>query len=327
MSQPNATNSPRRRFLCVAAAAALSLHTAQAWSADATEQLFDPPVGSRWIIETKRDTAETRPEGSRTSQIASRAELTINAKTADGFRITYVQRGTTAEGNDPRLPLIRSAVQALDNVPVRATTDLSGNPIRVDNLDEAKTALRAAAGRLAEPFTDKPQIVAVLNQIMAGYIDVDADAAAKTYLDDLPQLAMAQNTGMKQGEARHSTDTASNPLGGTLKTSSTFRLSEVDPASGRRVFMGSTAYDADSVKAVIQSLGERALAGAATKATPAQIESIVKQMAISLDRSAIYEVEGGMTRRITEKSVTVARAMGRSLEKTETRTITVTPAP
>lgn len=326
MSQANATIFSRMRFLGLAAAA-LSLHTAHAWSADTAEQLFNPPVGSRWIIETKRETTETRPEGGRDSQIASRAELTIDAKTADGFRITYVQRSTTAEGSDPRLPLIRSAVEALVDVPVRATTDLSGKPVRVDNLDEAKAALRTAAGRLAEPFKDKPQIVAVLNQIMAGYLDVDADTAAKSYLDDLPQLAMAQNTGMKQGEARHSSDIASSPLGGTLKTSSTFRLSEVDPASGRRVFVGSTAYDPESAKALIQSLSERALAGATNKATPAQIEGIVKQMTISLDRSAVYEVEGGMTRWITEKSVTVARAMGRSLEKTETRTITVTPAP
>lgn len=69
------------------------------------------------------------------------------------------------------------------------------------------------------------------------------------------------------------------------------------------------------------------MASAEHKATPAEIESIVTQMAVSLDRTAVYEVEDGMTRRIAETFVTVARAMGRSLEKTETRIITVTRAP
>lgn len=302
----------------------LSVHAVQGRAA---ELPFNPPVGSRWIIETVRDTTETRLEGSRKSQINSRAELTIEDRTADGFRITYVQRGTTAEGNDPRLPLIRSAAQALDNVPVRAITDLSGTPVRVENLDEAKAALRTAAGRLAEPFKDKPQIVAVLNQIMSGYLDVDSASAAKSYLDDLPQLAMAQNTGMEPGEVRRSSDTTTNPLGGALKTSSTFQLTEADPASGRRVFVSTTAYDPDSVKALIQALSQKAIASAEGKVTPAEIESIVKQMVISLDRTAVYEVEDGMTRRITDKSVTVARAMGRSLEKTATTTITVSRAP
>jgi len=327
MSRQPSSNLFRPRLLGLAAAALLTLGSAQGWGADVTELLFNPPVGSRWIVETRRDTIETRPEGSRTSQIATRAELTFEAKTPDGFRITYVQLGTTAGGDDPRLPLILSAAQTLDNVPVRAITDRSGKPVRVENLDEAKTAIRVMASKITEPYKSKPQVVAMLNQIMAGFIEVDAEAAAKTYLDDLPQLAMVQNTGMKQGEARNWSDTALNPLGGVLKTSSTLTLAEVAADSGRRVFVSSTAYDPASVKHVIQALSERAAASAGKTAAPDQIASIVAQMSVSLDRSARYEVEGGMTRRITDKSVTMASAMGRSLEKTETRTITVTPAP
>lgn len=327
MSRQHISHLYRRRFLGLAAATLLSLGSTPGWSADATELRFNPPVGSRWIVETTRDTTEKRPEGSRTSRIATRAELTFEAKTADGFRITYVQLGTTAGGDDPRLPLILSAAQALDNVPVRAVTDGSGKPVRVENLDEAKAAIRVMAAKITEPYKGKPQIVAVLNQIMAGLIEVDAEAAAKSYLDNLPQLAMVQNTGMKRGEARNWSDTALNPLGGVLKTSSTLTLAEVAADSGRRVFVSSTAYDPASVKQVIQTLSERAAASAGKTATPDQIASIVAQMSVSLDRSARFEVEGGMTRRITDKSVTMASAMGRGLEKTETRTITVTPAP
>jgi hypothetical protein len=41
----------------------------------------------------------------------------------------------------------------------------------------------------------------------------------------------------------------------------------------------------------------------------------------------MFEVEDGMTRKISERSVAVARAMGHNLSKTETRTVTVTRAP
>ncbi|CAN7160404.1 hypothetical protein LJR030_000129 [Rhizobium sp. LjRoot30] len=261
-------------------------------------------------------------------KIVSRAELTIDEKTPDGFRITYIRRGTTGEGDDSRLPLIRSATQALDNIPVRATTDLSGKPVRVDNLEEAKAALLAAADRITAPFKDKPETVAVLNQIMSGFIFADPASAAQSYLDDLPQLAMAQNTGMALGETRHSSDTTTSPLGGgTLKTSSTFQFLEADPDRGRRIFTNTTVYDPDSVNAIVRSLTARVMANTSDKATPAQIESIVRQMEVSLDERVMYEVEDGMTRQITEKSVTVVRAMGRGLDKTQIRIITVTRAP
>lgn len=325
MKQPNVTSFPRAKGLCLAVA--LLLPAVQAWSADSAERLFNPPVGSRWIIETLRETIETKAEGRRRFKIGSRAELTIDEKTADGYRITYVRRGTTGEGDDPRLPLIRSATQALDNVPVRATTDLSGKPLRVENLDEARTALRRAAGKLAEPFKDKPQFAAVLNQIMYGFIAADPETAAQSYLDDVPLLAKAQNTGMVLGEARHASDTATSPLGGgTLKTRSTFQLIEADPTDGRRVFTDRTVYDPGSMKVMVQSLAAQAMASA-TAATPAQIESIVRQMEVSLDERVMFEVEDGMTRRITEKSVTTVRVMSRGLDRTQIRIITVTRAP
>ena len=50
-------------------------------------------------------------------------------------------------------------------------------------------------------------------------------------------------------------------------------------------------------------------------------------MALSLDERTTFEVEGGMTRKVSEKSVTSASAMGHTLSKTETKTVTVTRAP
>jgi len=39
------------------------------------------------------------------------------------------------------------------------------------------------------------------------------------------------------------------------------------------------------------------------------------------------EVEDGMTRRMTQKSVITERALGHNLRRSESKTITVTPAP
>src|SRR5690349_6905447 len=106
----------------IAVAVWIALPAAQAFAADAVERPYDPPVGSRWIIESETVTEQVRPEGpARNSQIRMRSELTIDAKTSDGFRISYVNRGTTADGNDPSVTLLRSAIKALENVPIRAT--------------------------------------------------------------------------------------------------------------------------------------------------------------------------------------------------------------
>jgi hypothetical protein len=315
---------------CRAAAVALltSLCAAQSFAADAPEQPYNPPVGSRWIIESETSADQVRPDGPRTSQIKTRAELTIDEKTADGFRVSYINRGATAEGNDPSLPLLRSAVKALENVTIRATTDASGKPLRVDNLDEAKAAMRAMREGLLEPFKDKPQLVAVLNQMMNGLIEVDASQAASAYVEELPMLAKAQATGMKPGEVRFSSTSAANPLGGgALKSNAAFEMTGADATTGKLTFVNTTSYDAESIKDFLQSFAKKLLAAAGDGVKPEQIDNLINSMKLSLDERAVFEVEGGMTRKINERSVTTASAMGHTLSKTETRTVTVTPAP
>ena len=68
------------------------------------------------------------------------------------------------------------------------------------------------------PLQDKPQLAAVLNQMMNRMIDVDARQAASVHLEELPMLARAPNTGMKPGDVRHSTDIAASPLGGGARS-------------------------------------------------------------------------------------------------------------
>jgi hypothetical protein len=312
----------------VAVAALLSLHIAQAPAADA-ERPFNPPVGSRWIIENETSTEDVKPDGPQTSLIKTRAELTIEEKTPDGFRITYVNRGATAEGNSKMVPLVRASVKAMENVAFRATTDRAGKPVRIDNLDEAKAAMRNMVGTLTAPYQDKPQIVAVLNQMMAGLIEVDASKAAEAYIDDVPALAKAQNTGMKLGDIKRSSMSVANPLGGgaAMKSNMAFELTEVDAATGNRKFVNTTSYDAAAMKDFMQSVTKKLMAASGDSTKPEQVDSLVKSMQLSQDERAVFEVEDGMTRKITEKSVLIVRAMGHNLSKTETRSITVTRAP
>jgi hypothetical protein len=130
-----------RRYTFVAFAA-LALQSA-CGPAAAGWSSFNPPVGSRWIVETETKTDDVRSLGHRTALIRSRAEMTIDGKTADGFNVTYVLRGATTEGNDPSLPLLRSAMQALGDIPIHATTDERGKPIRLDNPGRPRRPLAA----------------------------------------------------------------------------------------------------------------------------------------------------------------------------------------
>ena len=307
----------------------LALRVAPSLAADAAERPYNPPVGSHWIIEAETGSDEARPEGLRHQLIKTRSELSIDEKIADGFHITYVNRGATAEGNAPMLPVMLSALKALENVPIHATTDLAGKPVRVDNLDEAKAAMRNMLGNLTAPFKDKPQVLAVLNQMVNGLIEVDANQAAASYMEELPSLAKAQNTGMKPGEVRRSTKTVDNPLGGggTLKSNATFELTEADAATGKREFVQTSSYDEASMKELMQSVTGKLMAAAGDPAQTERIAKLVQEMALTQDERTTFEVEDGMTRKITEKSVTVARVMGHSLSKTQTKTVTVSPAP
>ena len=63
----------------------------------AAEKAYDPAAGSRWIVETETRGEEVRPDGTATSLVRTHAELTIEQKTADGFRISYVHRGATVD--------------------------------------------------------------------------------------------------------------------------------------------------------------------------------------------------------------------------------------
>ena len=292
----------------------------------AAEPVYDPQVGSRWTIETEARSEEVRPDGTATSMIRTRGELTIEQKTADGFRISYVQRDATVEGNARSVPLSRAYIKVLENVTIRASTDPAGKPLRIDNLDEAKVATRGAASGLTEQFDRRPATRALFDQLMSELVEVDAGHAASVYIDALAVLAVAQNTGMKPGEFRQVTKPAENPLGGdALKSTERFELVDADAA--RLKFVNVTSVDAADMNEFMQSFARSLLAASGDSVTPERVRQLVNSMVFSFDKHAEFEVEGGMTRKVAESSKTVFRGMEQNLIQTEMRTITVTPAP
>jgi len=311
------------RALTVMLAVAATLGAARAVAA---EPVYDPPVGSRWMVESEIRGEETRPEGSTTSVVRTRAELTIEEKTADGFRVSWVQRGATVEGNARSVALRRAYAGVLENVVIRVSTDPAGRPLRIENLDEARAAMRHSADALAVQFAERPAARALFDQLMSELTEVDAGSAASAYVDTLAVLAVAHNTGMKPGEFRWTSKPAENPLGGdALNSNERFELVEGDAA--RRVFVNVTSIDAASMSDFMQSFAKGLLAASGDSVTPARIDLLVKSMLFSFDKRAEFEVEDGMTRKVSEKSTTVFRGMEQNLIQTEARTIAVTRAP
>ena len=292
----------------------------------AAEPVYDPQVGSRWTVETETRSEEVRPDGTATSLIRTRGELTIEQKTADGFRISYVQRDATVEGNARSVPLSRAYTKVLENVVIRASTDPAGKPLHIDNLDEAKAAMRVAATGLVEQFDHRPATRALFDQLMSQLVEVGAENAASVYVDALGVLAIAQNTGMKPGEFRQVTKPAENPLGGdALKSTERFELVDADAA--RLKFVDVTSVDAADMNEFMQSFARGLLAASGDSVTPERVRQLVNSMVFSFDKRAEFEVEGGMTRKVAENSRTVFRGLEQNLIQSEMRTITVTPAP
>ena len=314
----------RVRMIAVAAAMLAIFDIAPGFAA---EKIYDPPVGSRWTVETETRGEEVRPDGTATSLIKARAELTIEQKTADGFRISYVHRGADIDGSARSVPLRRAYLKLLENVVIRASTDLSGKPLRIDNLDEAKSQIRNAGDGLVEQFDHRPAARALFDQLMSELVEVDAESAPTVYIDALGALAVAQNTGMKPGEFRQAIKPAENPLGGdALKSNVRFELLDADTGGNRLKFVNVTSVDPAALNEFMRDFARGLLAASGDSVTPALVNRLVNSMVFSFDKSAEFDVEDGMTRKVAEKSTTVFRGMEQNLIQTDARTITVSPA-
>jgi hypothetical protein len=294
-------------------------------AADWVGRPFNPPVGSRWIIQ--RDlTSEDNDNGTlsgHTMKITS--ELTIEAKLAEGFRVAYARRASSYEGDPTDAAAARAALAALQGLLYRVVTDAAGKPLRIENLDETIATQKKMADALAATGKDAQTRAAIMKLVgdMAG---VDGARAAELYLDELPNLAVGQDTGLKIGEVRRSAAAEHNQFGlAAFVKNVTFSIASVDEASGEVHLTLTEVTDPDSMRTALIGMYEKLRAS-----DPEGVEEkirIVKSMTLSQENRTEFDVVDGMTRRTRSLLTTRRTVAGDTLVMTTRTSVSVSPAP
>lgn len=254
-------------------------------SADEWKELpYNPPVGSKWILQSQQDEEDNRPEGLRTTQTKSRGELTIDAKTATGFKVTFVVRDISIDGNAPAITLMKPAVGVLKDNVIHATLDAAGKAVSVDNLDEARASMREFIDRTFKSFDSQPKIVAVLRPMFDNMLNASGAEAAKAYLTDVNSLSRGQNTGLKLGEMRHELSETANPLGGgaPIKIATATHIERADAASGIDIVVSESQTDPEGMKDFALEMIKR-LGIATDRPMPANVAEMIKGMTMTIN--------------------------------------------
>jgi hypothetical protein len=295
--------------------------TAGARADEWVERLFDPPPGSRWIIQSD-ETSEVDMEGRvQTSVTKETSELTIEQKIADGFRVTYVVRNAVYESDERTAALLGPITKMLQNLVVRATTGLNGMPLRVENLDEVLAALRTGIDRAV--LASKPEVAETLRQMATGMLIADDKRAPKIYLATLATLALGQNTGLRPGETRRDADDVANPVvDAPIKSNTLLRIDRADPATGNVRLIRTRAFDPDAIEEVLSKVAR--LGGGKD---PQWLDNFRKQFTIAIDSRTEIDVEEGMTRAVRTEDTATNSVPGHRMVKHAHRQITVTRAP
>lgn len=319
--------APRQRRLAAAAIAGLVWVGTLGWATGArtaewVERPFDPPVGSRWIIQLDTATEEDRDGQLQKTARSMTSELTIEQKLADGFRVTYVVRKAAYEGDARTAGLVEPLNKLFENVVVHATTSVNGTPLHIDNLDEVEATAQAAIDRLAAASASKAEADTV-RKLAKQMLLADEKQAPKIYLSSLATLALGQNTGLHPGETRRTVDEAHIPFGGTpIKSNTTLIIENADPATGKVRFVRTAEYDPDSVREFLVALARRLGASDTRK-----LDDVLSQLALVFDSRAEIDVDDGMTRSFRQDDSATATFEGRTTIKRAHKLLTVTPAP
>jgi hypothetical protein len=303
-----------------------SASAAFAQSGPWNERPYNPPAGSKWSIVSQNDAEESHSSGERRERhVTTRAELTIDEKTPTGFKISYMVRDFTITGNVPGVDIMQTAFGSIKDIVVRGRADPSGKPFVIDNLEEVKTAMRGVVDRMSKAFEGKPQAGAILRQLLEGMLIVDGSEAARVYMEDLPTLAAAQNTGLKPGNSRTEEEQLPNPLGGgRIKSVLVSRLTSWDDATGKALITRKRQIDPVALKEVTVALTQKLMSAADSRTTPQMLEQL-KNVTFTLENEAVIEVQDGMSRRIDDRSYSFISLMGNSITKNEKKVLTVSP--
>ncbi len=302
---------------------AVMLATGSAAAADWAERPYNPPVGSRWIIQ--RDLfSEQNDAGAiskKTFKITS--DLKIVGKDAAGFTAIYARRASSYDNDDKDAEAMeRPALAALQGIEYHIAMDPAGKPLRVDNLADVEAALRNMVDKITA--TDKdPKTAAVLRQILSPMLDVDEKRAAELYMDQLPNLALAQNTGLKPGDTRRESVEQPNPMG-KLVINRSMTIKEADAASGDATYVLTESYDPSAMRAfqlqVLENMRKQGI-------DVGEPEKTINEMELSLDNQTEFKVVDGMTRNTIEDSTMIANLTGTRRVIKSRKVVTVTPAP
>jgi hypothetical protein len=307
----------------VAVAVGLVLAIGYAPAADWSERPFNPPIGSRWIIqsdETEKDEADGSVTGTSTKKIT--ALLIYEEKLADGYRITYRRTDGSYAGDTDDPAVARAALAAMQGHSYRVVTDPAGMPLRVENLVELRAAVRKTIDDVAAK-AGNAEVEDFVKKLMADLANVDEKQAAE-HLDELPLLARGQNTGLRPSEVRRQTIAETVPGATPIQKTITLRIADIAPDGARVRLELVEVSDPESLKArMISLLGKLDLSNPAVRE---QVEAVKKMHFTQESRTEINVVDG-MTRNLQVDSVTFRSLLGGTARITNRNLVTVSPAP
>lgn len=303
----------------LASVALLALTGTMACAASWTEKPFAPKIGSRWTLVSELDRTETRVENGSRSVVALkktiRSELVFNEKTADGgYRITFTRQDTRASGDPGEVALAKIEGGVMNGLVIRATLDRNGKPMRVENLAEIRGKRQQIIDRLSATMADAEQ-VAALRRMLEGLTSVD-EVGATSHLSDIELLSRAQNTGLKVGETRRTTTETPTGIGPPLAKLRALSISQTDAATGDALIVLTEAYTQESMRAFLAVIARRS-----GQADPDDMQ----RMKMSLDNRFEIGVVNGMSRTLSEDSVTASDLLGNTMVIKDTKKLTVSP--
>jgi len=308
--------------LALPAVLAIGVLVPRAAAEDWAEPKFDPAIGSQWTIQRELNVQKVEGGIMVSHTLKETALLTVAEKTADGFVMTYVRQSSSYDGDPAGAAGQRLAFEAQQGVVIRIAADAAGKPLRIENFAEVKAALKNSAE--AQPATTaNPEILAAARRLGERLLAVDDKRAAELFLDPLPMLAVAQNTGLKPGEMRKSTLPVANALVDGITKTLTLSVARTNQDAGSVRYLMTETYDADSMKALVS---EAAKQMAVANVSAGTVDQAVKSAEVASVSRAQFDVAGGMTRELRRQSVTSLRFTGSRSVATEDELVTVTPA-
>ena len=286
------------------------------------EPKFDPPVGSKWVVQREVNVQKTERGNLIGHTVKQTALLTVEEKTADGYVMTYERQLLSYAGDPAGASRQRITFAAEQGVPLRFVTDSSGKPLRIVNFAELKTALQEAI--TAQPIsTGNSDTLAAVRRVAQRMALVDDAKAAELYLDELPLMALGQNTGLQPGDMHRATLPVANALVDDASKVLTLSIVQDDPASGRVRYLMTETFDPDAMKSVV---GEMFKEAALANINPEAVEGALKTATVAAVARAQLDVAGGMTRELRRQWVTSFRAPGATSVTSEDEFVTISPA-